>query len=99
GRPGATCFPSTTLFRSEEMAAQGYVGFAIDVYGRGNRGRIGADNSELMAPFINDRALLARRLRSALDTATSLPFVDSRKAAVVRSEEHTSELQSRENLV
>lgn len=68
---------------AEEMAAQGYVGVAIDVYGRGNRGRIGADNSELMTPFINDRALLTRRLLAALDAATSLPFVDSRKAAIV----------------
>ncbi len=68
---------------AEEMAAHGYVGVAIDVYGRGNRGRIDADNSALMAPFINDRALLSRRLLAALDAATSLPFVDSYKTAVV----------------
>ncbi|WP_198683810.1 dienelactone hydrolase family protein [Peristeroidobacter agariperforans] len=68
---------------AEDMAAQGYVGVAIDVYGRGNRGRIEADNSELMNPFMNDRALLLRRLRAALDAATSLPFVDSHRMAIV----------------
>ena len=68
---------------ADEMAAQGYAGFAIDVYGRGNRGRIDADNSELMAPFIADRALLQRRLQAALEAAASLPFVDSQRMAIV----------------
>lgn len=68
---------------ADEMAAHGYVGIAIDTYGRGNRGRIDADNSELMAPFIADRALLLRRLQAALDAAASLPFVDSHRVAIV----------------
>ncbi|WP_129649443.1 dienelactone hydrolase family protein [Peristeroidobacter agariperforans] len=68
---------------ADEMAAHGYVGIAIDIYGHGNRGRIEADNSALMAPFIEDRALLLRRLQSALDAAASLPFVDSHRVAIV----------------
>ncbi len=68
---------------ADEMAAQGYVGIAIDVYGRGNRGRIEADNSDLMAPFMADRALLQRRLQAALDAAVELPFVDSQRVAIV----------------
>ena len=68
---------------ADEMATHGYVGIAIDVYGRGNRGRIEADNSELMAPFIADRALLLLRLQAALDAAASLPFVDPQRVAIV----------------
>jgi Dienelactone hydrolase family len=47
-----------------ELARQGYVGFALDVYGTGVRGGLWDDNSALMQPFMEDRALLRRRLHA-----------------------------------
>jgi hypothetical protein len=41
------------------LAELGYVGFALDVYGKGVRGEVAGDNSGLMNPFMADRAMLA----------------------------------------
>jgi len=51
---------------AENFAKQGYLAFAIDVYGKGVRGRIDGDNSHLMNPLLADRARLRRRLLAAL---------------------------------
>jgi dienelactone hydrolase len=51
---------------ADAFAAQGYLSFAIDVYGKGIRGRIDGDNGHLMNPLLADRALLRRRLLAAL---------------------------------
>ena len=59
--------------KASHLARLGYLGFALDVYGKGVRGGASDDNSELMAPYIDDRALLRRRLLAALRSkATSL---------------------------
>ena len=54
--------------KANEMAALGYASFAIDMYGKGVFGKDGdADfNSQLMAPFAGDRALLRGRIGSCL---------------------------------
>jgi len=68
---------------AEGLAAQGYVGVAIDVYGKGVRGGLMDDNSHLMMPLIEDRAELRRRLFAALREAKSLPMVDPSRVAAV----------------
>jgi dienelactone hydrolase len=55
------------------FASQGYVAFALDVYGKGIRGRIDGDNSHLMNPLLADRALLRRRLLAALAVVRQHP--------------------------
>lgn len=35
---------------ADNFAQKGFVGFAIDVYGKGNRGKIDGDNMHLMNP-------------------------------------------------
>lgn len=68
---------------ADKMAAQGYVGFALDMYGEG---KLGADNDEkaaLMTPFMEDRALLHKRLDSALETVRDLPNVDVDRIAII----------------
>ena len=62
---------------ADRLAALGYVGIAIDVYGKGVRGGVGQDNSALMAPYMSDRALLRDRLLAAVDAAAALPEVDA----------------------
>ncbi|RKH60906.1 dienelactone hydrolase family protein [Corallococcus llansteffanensis] len=74
-----------TIMRSmaEGYAEQGYVGFALDVYGKGVRGEVMGDNSHLMGPFLEDRALLRRRMLAGLEAARRHPRVDSTRIAVL----------------
>lgn len=66
---------------ADRLAALGYVGIAIDVYGKGVRGGPTEDNSALMAPYMADRALLRDRLLAAVDCAAALPEVDASRIA------------------
>jgi dienelactone hydrolase len=66
-----------------ELAGMGYLGFALDVYGKGVRGGVHDDNSPLMAPFMNDRALLRRRLDAAFTAAKQHPLTDPARMAVI----------------
>lgn len=70
---------------AERIADMGYVGFALDMYGKGI---VGADgdaekNGALMSPFVKDRALLRRRINVALHTVRQLPQVDASKIAAM----------------
>ena len=69
--------------KARRLAEMGYVGFAIDVYGKGVLGDGVETNSKLMKPFIDDRALLRHRLFAALKTAKKLRVVDSTKMAAI----------------
>lgn len=72
--------------RAAERAAElGYVGFALDMYGKGVFGRDGdaEGNAALMAPFVEDRELLRRRVRAALAAGRGLPEVDSSRTAAM----------------
>lgn len=69
--------------RAVRLAEMGYVGFAIDVYGKGRRGTPGADNSALMNPLLGDRALLLRRLLAAIDAAAKHAAVDASRVAAI----------------
>ena len=70
---------------AEKIAAMGYVGFALDMYGKGI---VGADgdmegNGALMSPFAADRALLRQRINAALHAARELPQVDASEIAAM----------------
>ncbi len=67
---------------AREMAKLGYTGIAIDVYGKGNRGDAGGDNTSLMSPFVGDRAMLRQRLLAAVEFAKGHPDVDPSKVAI-----------------
>ena len=64
------------------LATLGYVGFALDVYGKGVLGASTEENQKLMSPFLEDRAMLQDRLKAALSAAQDLGFVDPGKVAV-----------------
>src|SRR5690606_41215322 len=92
--PRLTLFPYTTLFRS---AQQGRLPVGVDaalvrrqqprdrLQQRRLAGAVRADDADGLAPVGDERQALDR--------------VDLGHRGAVRSEEHTSELQSRENLV
>ena len=69
--------------KAVQMAAQGYVGFAIDIYGDGQQGGDLAKNEALMMPFINDRKMLRGRLKAAMKAAQGLEQVDADNIAMM----------------
>lgn len=69
--------------RAQMLARLGYVGFAIDMYGKGRRGSSPAENSALMQPFVQDRRLLRRRIQAAVAAASGHPLVDGSRVAAI----------------
>jgi dienelactone hydrolase len=68
---------------ADRLAALGYVGCAFDLYGKGVRGRDREENAKLMRPFIEDRALLRRRINAALAALQAHPAVDGNRMGAV----------------
>ncbi len=71
--------------RAEWLAELGYVGFAADIFGKGVFGKPGDfdGNSALIAPFVEDRGLLRRRMQVALATLREDPRVDGANIGAV----------------
>lgn len=64
-----------------ELAELGYVGFALDMYGKGVRGSTVAENTALMTPFLEDRPGLQRRINTAIVTLRQQAEVDPSRVA------------------
>ncbi len=69
--------------KAKDLAALGYVGFALDVYGRGQRGDTAEVNAKLMTPFLEDRALLERRMQLAVETVRAQDVCDEKRVAAI----------------
>ncbi len=69
--------------RARDLAELGYVGFSLDLYGKGVRGSNPDENAALMQPFLDDRALLQKRLRLAVKVAAGQPEVDASRVAAI----------------
>lgn len=67
---------------AEKMAAWGYAGFAIDLYGKGVLGASREENQSLIEPFMTDRDFLKRRLLHALDCARAQDEIDPQEIVV-----------------
>ena len=65
--------------KARELARLGYAAFALDMYGGGKLGNSVEENTALMMPFVNDRALLSRRINAALTALRAQPRVDPRR--------------------
>lgn len=70
---------------AERMAELGYVGFAVDIYGKGVFGKDGdvQGNSALMMPFAENRQALRQRMLAALGAARKLSQVDGSNIAAI----------------
>ncbi len=69
--------------KAADLARLGYVALAIDMYGNGVVGSGPEENASLMAPLIENRGLLQRRIRCGLDALKSLEWVDRHRTAAV----------------
>ena len=68
---------------ADKLAKLGYVGFAIDLYGRAKVGKSIEENQALMTPLMSDRSLLKNRLKESLKTLAVLENVDSMKISAI----------------
>ncbi len=66
-----------------KLAELGYIGFAVDMYGKGILGSSIEQNAQLMQPFMDDRAMLQKRMQAALSAVKLLPWVDDSKIAAI----------------
>lgn len=69
--------------KARALAELGYVGFALDLYGKGIRGGSIEENRRLMQPLMDDRALLQRRMRLALRVSREQQEVDEHRSAAI----------------
>ena len=69
--------------KARRLAWHGFATFALDMFGKGKRGTTTAECSALITPFVQDRALLARRITAALATVKGLPEVDARRVGAM----------------
>ncbi|MCX7082820.1 MAG: dienelactone hydrolase family protein [Methylococcales bacterium] len=90
GRRPAVLINHTWVGRDEfvaekaiKLAELGYVGFAVDMYGKGVLGTSPEQNSALMQPFMEDRLLLQKRVQAALYAVKLLPWVDDHNVAAI----------------
>ncbi len=66
-----------------QMAANGYVGVALDNYGGGARPDTVDEKMALMGPLKEDRAALLARLKAGFDAAADLAEVDADQMAAI----------------
>lgn len=69
--------------KAVRLAEQGFVGFALDMYGKGVRGSNPEENAGLMAPFLEDRPLLQARINEAIGVLRLQPEVDAGRLAAI----------------
>jgi dienelactone hydrolase len=69
--------------RAEQIAGLGYVGFAVDMYGKGVLAKDDAEAGKLATPLFNDRDLVRDRIKAALDTVRLQPMVDGLRVAAM----------------
>lgn len=66
-----------------QLAELGYVGFALDLYGKGVRGTSNEENDALMQPLLQDRSALQRRMKLALGQIRKQKEVDPGRVAAM----------------
>lgn len=69
--------------KAKKLAALGYVGFAVDMYGKGVLGSDAEENAKLMQPFMQDRQLVKKRMMAALYAVKLMPWVDDSRIAAI----------------
>lgn len=69
--------------KTQEIAQLGYVGFALDMYGKGVLGKSKEENRVLKQPFLDDRSLLQNRVLKAFEVVCDLPYVDATQIIIL----------------
>ena len=68
--------------RAQQLAELGYVGFALDLYGKDKRGTSKEENAALMQPLLDDRTVLQRRMTLGLEVCRKQKEVDASEEVI-----------------
>jgi dienelactone hydrolase len=68
---------------ADKLAKMGYVGFAVDVYGKGVRPENSEEAAELAKKYKSDRQLMRKRINAGLDKLKTYDNVDKSKLAAI----------------
>ena len=69
--------------KAKKLASLGYVGFALDMYGKGKRGTTKEEKTALIQPLMANRQLLRQRIQAAFSAAKNLTGIDQQKIAAI----------------
>lgn len=69
--------------KADQLAALGYIGIALDNYGKGIHGTNNEENAALMQPFLEDRNRLQKRLLAGLNAVRNIRQVDITRVAAI----------------
>ena len=69
--------------KANKLAELGYIGFALDMYGKGKLGSTKDEKLALMQPLMADRNKLQQRIIAAFDTVRNLPGINGSKVAAI----------------
>lgn len=69
--------------RAEQLAALGYVAFAVDMYGKGIRAKDHEEAARLAGIYKSDRTLMRERAKAGYDYLKSYPLTDSGRIAAI----------------
>lgn len=69
--------------RAEQLAGLGYVVLAADIYGKGVRPQTPEEAAKVAAIYRNDRPLMRRRAKAALEVLRHHDLVDPRRIAAI----------------
>ncbi len=71
--------------RTEQLASMGYVAFAADIYGKGNRAKTREEAMTLAGKFRSgtDRTLMRARVNAGLEELKKNPLVDRKRVAAI----------------
>jgi dienelactone hydrolase len=72
-----------TRDKANELARQGYVAFAVDVYGKGVRPKNRDEAAKMATQLKQDSKELRARIRAAFDKLAAMPEVDAKKIVVM----------------
>ncbi len=69
--------------RADQLAEQGYVAFALDMYGEGKTASHPKDAGEFAGAVMKNQALMIKKFQAAMDSVKARPDVDSSKIAAI----------------
>ena len=69
--------------KAEQLAELNYVGFALDMFGKGILGQTKEEKMALIQPLLADRLTLQKRLLAAFNTVKQLDCVDSTRIGIM----------------
>ena len=69
--------------KAKALAALGYTGVAIDLFGKGVLGQSKEENQKLIEPFVNDRPMLQTRLARNIKVVKEMAEADADKIAAI----------------